>query len=536
MTADSHAHRVTKQNRSLPDTICILLVCSMMGCVALSIAQVGARLDSSWNGSYLAGLAVLVSLEALLTTRLFTDYPFLSPEWMLYRGVEWVVLLIGMTLFIYAWHLPGQLLRNLPAGGNPFSFEFINLDVVVGVVTGLVIWVLSTQYGSALFLLEYDPDRLDTEREGIGMLDRWQVRKQIMALIFTVGGLMIVLTAFQRVDLTEFRLREPAADPRRWILLVYFLLGLILLGITNFSALRSRWYIQKVPLASNLSRRWIVFSAILLSLISVMAILLPTRYAVDILALINILISILAAILGFLYLLLLSPLLYLFNQLLRLLRPSPVESEPANPFLPFMPPPASNEPPIPWLDFLRSALFWVLLIGVISFSLYHYLDQRKGWVDGLRKVSVAGWLINLWNWFLQGIKKANRQFTAILVEAAQKTVGYIQSRRSKRFSIGPAPMTPKDRVIHTYQSMVHYNQDTGVPRQSHQTPQEYGRILQEAIPDIKPDIDAITGTFMEARYSQHAITPEQANRAVDWVENIRSAVDEWMKRTNKDAP
>jgi hypothetical protein len=513
---------MTRPNRNLPDLACILIVASMMGCVGISMARAGERIDGTWDGSYLIGLAFLVSLEALFTDRLTRDVPTLSPEWFLYRGVEWVVLLIGIRIYLFAWVLPGGAAQELPFLRDFPISGIMTWNYLIGVGTGMVIWFLASQYASALTLLEYDTDRLDIEREGVGFLDRWQVRKQIMAQIFVVGGLMVLSIALQKMNLPPFHVTDPQVDLRHWNLLLYFLLGFLLLGITNYSALRSRWYIQKVPHAENLANRWILYSLVLLGAISLIVLFLPTRYSLSLFSLVNALLAILSGLLGLLSLLILTPLIYLYSQIFRFFQPDQAAGMPADP-LPILPPPVDNGFDFAWGDVLRSTLFWGLLIGIIGFSLYHYFQQHKTWIDALRRVRLIDWILGILNWLKSGVQKTKSNLAAAIKGGVQRAGDVFRGRgRMGDFHL-PAALTPKDRVIRSYQAMVLYNQEL-LPRKSSQTPLEYGSHLKEFVLEAQPAVDAITGAFIEARYSRHPISPGTADQAEDWSADICKAM------------
>jgi hypothetical protein len=71
--------------------------------------------------------------------------------------------------------------------------------------------------------------------------------------------------------------------------------------------------------------------------------------------------------------------------------------------------------------------------------------------------------------------------------------------------------------------MVLYNQEL-LPRKSSQTPLEYGSHLKEFVLEAQPAVDAITGAFIEARYSRHPISPGTADQAEDWSADICKAM------------
>jgi hypothetical protein len=72
-------------------------------------------------------------------------------------------------------------------------------------------------------------------------------------------------------------------------------------------------------------------------------------------------------------------------------------------------------------------------------------------------------------------------------------------------------LTPRDRVQYFYLAMVRRGGQRGMPRKPSQTPREYAATLENQLPEVDDEIHSLTDAFLEARYSRHDVTPEQAS-------------------------
>jgi hypothetical protein len=83
--------------------------------------------------------------------------------------------------------------------------------------------------------------------------------------------------------------------------------------------------------------------------------------------------------------------------------------------------------------------------------------------------------------------------------------------------------------------MVRRGQDTGVPRREEQTPYEYARSLSAELKEAREDVDTLTDSFVEARYSDHDIASNAAHRVGSVWQRIRRIFQERRNRRQADA-
>jgi hypothetical protein len=66
-----------------------------------------------------------------------------------------------------------------------------------------------------------------------------------------------------------------------------------------------------------------------------------------------------------------------------------------------------------------------------------------------------------------------------------------------------------------YARLLGYARTAGYPRAPQQTPNEYLRVLSSSLPDLRPDLEAITSAYVEARYSPYPASSMAVNSAND---------------------
>jgi hypothetical protein len=74
--------------------------------------------------------------------------------------------------------------------------------------------------------------------------------------------------------------------------------------------------------------------------------------------------------------------------------------------------------------------------------------------------------------------------------------------------------------------MVRRGGERGVPRNPSQTPSEYAAALEKALPSAEEDIESITRSFVEARYSRREVEARDVNVVKAAWERIRRALRE----------
>ena len=106
----------------------------------------------------------------------------------------------------------------------------------------------------------------------------------------------------------------------------------------------------------------------------------------------------------------------------------------------------------------------------------------------------------------------------------------IRARRAGRIESGwggfinPRRLDPRQRVYFFYQALIRRGTESGLPRGLSQTPYEYASTLDDALPDVDEDVDAMTEAFVEARYTPRVVEEGKANLVKTYWDHIRRAL------------
>jgi hypothetical protein len=529
---EAHLDSNFRDNDRLVTLASYLLVCLMLACVSISAVQLGQALFPGWQGGYLAPLAFLVALEAMYAQRAIRNYSLFSPEWLLRRLSEWVFILLVLKLAEYALRGPGQLLADIPLWVQDFKAYFITPDYLVACSLISLIWGLSTEFAELLSQLEVNERLLAQERETGISEDRGKLRQQLLTLIMVVGGGLIIMTTLLRSDWEFIWRNRPPLQVGTANLLVYFILALLLLSLTQFSLLRVQWSFEEISINRDLAKRWIYYSLVFLIFLVIVASLLPTQYTIGLLDVLSLLAALLVNLLTLLAFLLLLPIALLFNLLMSLFsageEPAQMNVQPPPELIPRQPTGDS------WLELVASIIFWVIFVGVIGFAVFYYLQQRKDIWDYFRHAPFLKRLSRIWLSVRNWLRDINQGIAAAVEASLQRIRSLGSARQGSESLIGFISLrrlTARQRVFFYYLAMLRRSRERGVPRHPGQTPYEYARQLSNRVPEAQDDVSSLTNVFVEAKYSLHEVTQQQAGRVRQSWERIKKMLKSALRRS-----
>lgn len=508
-----------------------LLVAGMMACAALTIVNLVMRITPASPPWYLGLVVFLAALERLYTYRSYSRISLFTREWLMATLSQWVVILLALRLIIGLSRGVSVFLADLSLlAQNFFGYVFVT-EFFFSLLVVVVVWVVSGNFAAMLDEMGLDATLLREEIPAT-QVEQQPVRERMISLIFSVGTLLIVLTAMVRFDLRAFfgeqtrvvfteiaSLQGGGAST-----LMYFMLAIALLSQSQFLNLHARWSLQRVPVNRQMAGRWAFYSVVFLALLAAFASLLPTSYSLGLLATLGYLLDLVGYGLFYFAQFLLTVLVFLISLPFLLFgRASPVEtpSEIISP--PEIPALVAAGNDVNWLEALKSAIFWVIFLGVVGFSLWQYLRQHQGLIDGLRKLPGWTFFARAWDWLrslLGGVK-------AGLVRVAQAGTQRWRARRAGALDVFEGGflnlrrLDPRQRVFFFYQAFLRRSGETGLPRSLSQTPSEFATSLDRALPEAEPDIDTLTAAFVEARYAPRPVEPERVERVRQVWEHLR---------------
>lgn len=503
-----------------------VIVAAMFGTVAVSLVHLAGFFFPEWNGTYLVVAVIVVSLEASYSRRLLQAAGLRGAERFYFRLTELLTLFILLKAGTYvglSWRAIITEIRAWPH--NPLLI--FDLEVLLGFILILIVWDLTNQTMDELARINERPVLRSTYVHP---------RQRLAERFFTGGILLLLLAGLTHVGLSEvLRLNRPAMPGIVFNVLLYFLLGLLLLGQTHYDTLRRRWQLEEMTVASELPRRWLVYSLALIGVGALLAAVLPTSQTVGLFELLDVLVSALAMvifilwyILFVLFLLLMLPFYWVFS----LFTSNDLR-------------PPDGPPPVPpavrnaleagagpaWFEVLRSLLFWALLLGGTGYILRSYLadhPELRHAVTQVRALHVLGQLLTRLRRWLGGWREA---VTHRLPERLQfhRTRPASLRHPFKLFRLGS--LSPAERVRYYYLSILRRAGRQGYPRRDSQTPYEYEETLRPALLDDRDDLEALTDAFVEARYSRHELTTDELHDIADVWKRVRTAIRRLNRNT-----
>jgi hypothetical protein len=493
-----------------------LIVGVMMGCIALSVAELVRLFAPDWNSLYFFLACVLAALEA--------HYVYRSIQARLVEGIDlWKLRLIEFASFFVLLKIGGYI-------GQPwadvaadigywfrFPIEIFDAKTLVALVLVLFSWFAATDTARDLERLN-EPDEVYR-----------QLRPPMHSLSrrFLVGGVVLLLVSgLTRIEIASLLdVERPSVPGVVLNVLVYFVLGLIMLGQVQFVTLCRNWRMQKIEISNELAGRWVRYSLAFIALAAALAFLLPTGYTMGLLDLAASLLSLVLQVLNviaFVILALISLPLMLIARLFG--RSSPVT--PPLQTAPLPPPQPDTAWSAPdWLGLLRSLLFWGVALGVLAYAVRTYLrDHPEVW-EALMSFAPVRALVRLWAALRGRVKRwtgdvrerwARRALRRRLRAALTNTSLFSRSRAR----------TPREWLLYYYLNIVGRADKVGMGRQPFQTPYEYGAELKSRLPEAEQEVGVLTEAFVEARYTSHGVESGLVERARSGWERIKGVLQE----------
>lgn len=513
------------------------LVAAMMACAAMTMAGLVNRFIPAWQPWAMAGLCFLVALDRLYTYRRLREWLFLSREWLVSFGAQWIVILVLTKLVVGLSHGLNAFLAEVLLWQQDFIAYFFNIEFLIALVMILATWVVGGSFAILLEEIRVDETLLAEDDSFTTQQGKPLARERLLGLFFSMGIVLVLCTAFTRLDLRaifagrsgSFLISLPPLAGGGASTLLYFMLGLALLSQTQFIALHVRWNMQRIPVSGKLAARWALYSVLFLAFMAAVVSLLPTSYSLNPLAMLGYILNVAFLILFYIVqvsllslMLLLSPLFQLFG-----LKAPAKSTGPSAPELPAPPIDVGAAIASPlWWEFIKSLVFWSIFLGILLFSVIQYFRQHEEALQSLRKLPGWQFIEEAWGWILDlliGVKDSASR----VLEAGRKRLRSRRAATRELFENGflsLRSLDPRQRVTFFYLALVRRGAENGLPRSQAQTPYEYAATLEEALPTAGKDIDSLTDAFIEARYTRREVKPEKAKLVKVVWERIQKAL------------
>jgi hypothetical protein len=503
-----------------------LVVGAMLGCIALSLVELVHLVFPSWNGIYLVVGCVLAALEANYSYRLIRARRLWgTTEILRFRAVEIAMFFMLLKCGSYVGDGLATVLADIQTWPRR-PFNIIDPETTVVFILALLSWRASTRTAYDLERIGEPPEQHEHYVPPV---------ESLTERFFWGGAVLLVVAGITRIGIAAILdMARPSVPGLVLNVLVYFLLGLVMLGQVHFTRLHQQWRARKIKVAEGLTGRWVRYSLAFVGLAALLAFLLPTGYTMGLLDVVATIMYIflyiadlLAQILFFILLLLLTSLAVRFGQE----RPEPTQPSFPHPQLPQQEPGGAAPG---WFEILRSLLFWAAALGMVFYVVRSYLrDRPELWqaLVSLRPIGVLRAFLIALRRRLSGLVRAAR-------ERFPRRLLLWQARRGP--SAVPFPLfrlgalRPRERVLYYYLSVLRRAGRQGFHRHRSQTPDEYDAWLGPHLPQAEDEMNLLTRAFVEARYSRHTVDREQEKRVrADW-ERVKAAL-RTLKRRNERA-
>ncbi len=501
-----------------------------MGCIALSLVHLIQLFFPGWNGTFLVVSCVAVAVEANYSYRLVRSQRLSGSDRLRFGLVEVALILISLRAASYIGDPWSDVLQDIRAWPQD-PLRVFDPEVMYAFVLALLSWSASTKTTSDLERIGEPPVR-----------DKYYV-PPVRSLVnrFFWGGAMLLWTAgLTRVGISSLlNLSRPPVPGIILNVLVYFVLGLVMLGQIRFTQLSLRWRKASLEVPEALAGRWIRYTLILLTLAGLVAFLLPTAYTLPLLDVVAIVFQALLYVFNvifqvvlFGFLLLLTPLARLFGGDLRTQAPAPGPP-------PELLPPSSNGSTPAWFEILRAVAFWAFAFGAVWYIVRSYLRDRPELVVSLKQLRLVRALRRLVRAFWRQVSRllgAARERIPVRLILPRRRGRDAQSTQSSEMTrlFNLRGLSRRQRMLYYYLSILRRAARRGYPRSQSQTPYEYDTDLGPTIPQARAELNRLTDAFVEMRYSTHEVDDERERRVrADW-KTIRTAVQSLSRPRGSD--
>ncbi|MCJ7736718.1 MAG: DUF4129 domain-containing protein [Anaerolineae bacterium] len=495
-----------------------IAIAAMVGCVVLSLVQLVNLVLPTWASTYVVIGCILVSFEASYSMVIIHERRLLPRQDRLrFRVAEILLVLILMKLASYIGQPLKAVIRDWVA------ISRTPLDLLS--VESFAVWMLAMLSWSATTLT-----LRDFERMRLRPRDRGTERSpaETMTGRFFAGGMLLLFTAgLARFEIGSFLgFNHSPVRGLTALVLVYFLIGLAMLGHVQSLRLREQWKSQQVRVDSEVARRWATYSLIAIGLAAAVSFILPTSYSAGILQVAAIAIDFVLRVILFLTRQLLIVVGFLFWALSALLAlllgnkdvpPAPTESAPGQL-------PEYIRPSPEWLAPIRTVLFWMIAAGVIFYVVKTYLRDHPNPLRGatLRKLLAAAraFFVRLWRRgsdMRRAVRDALPRLFRMVSRIGLRDERFLDLSRLRGLS-------RRERIQAYYLSTVQRAARSGAPRQPAQTPYEYEKTLDASIPDAAQPLTDLTQAFIIARYSRRSVSRTDVQQARSLWRALRTAL------------
>ena len=502
-----------------------LILVIMMGFFADGLIRLTGFVYAGWHSLGMLALLVAVAIEALVSYRVMLGLSSYDWSTSRFRSAEWILLALLVKLFTelrFGW---GNLAANVGQWSHNFLMYFLSAEFLTNLLLCACVWLAVLPFARGLAELEGD---LNILRYGGVPIDRRGAHRKVRAQYLWMGLVLVAAAGLLRQDSLPVPGRSPLPAADIQFVFWYFLFGLVLLSLTNFSALRGDWSQEQVALPGGLVGRWLLSSLAFVGVLTGVARLLPTRYSLGFLAAVAALLNALVFLVNLIFAL--ATLIFkLAGDVFNLFFRTPKAQAGTGLSTPVPPPTVALPTLVPapaWWEAAKSVLFWAVLVTLVVYALILYVRQNRELMRTLGHFRPWGWLRAAWTWLTAGLHRTGVGLRSALAAGVQRLrparppMEVASRLRLDRFRA----LSPRQKVLFYYLALVRRAEASGVPRPPWMTPLDYSARLRQELAEQAANIQAMTEAFLQARYSRQPV-PAGISRSIKgaW-DGVRAAL------------
>ena len=170
------------------------LVFLLMGCTILTFSILIHGVFPEWHSAIIAGVALFVVIDRLYTYRQLKSMTFLSTEWLIAFGAQWIVILLVVRLLLSYANGIESLRNDLSLFASGDLEKLFTPEYAASLLLAFLVWTLSRQFLDLIDEIGLDQTTALGE-ENVMPDNPVPAHQRMVNLIFTLGVVLVILTA-----------------------------------------------------------------------------------------------------------------------------------------------------------------------------------------------------------------------------------------------------------------------------------------------------------------------------------------------------
>jgi hypothetical protein len=341
--------------------------------------------------------------------------------------------------------------------------------------------------------------------------------------VLLMGGFMVFLSVFA-LPIMHFTMGLGMQFGSLGVeILAFFLCGLGLFVIGRLMLLRAEWVTERTGVDPGVARQWIGYGLGFVAVLLLLAVALPTEYSFRLLSSLALVVDTLSMALTALWYTIVFTIVWILSLILpqmQLLDLTNLQIPQAGKPNDAVALPAG----ISWLTVVREMLFWGIVLFILVYAVRQILPLQSAVFRRMRRWS---WFRRLLD-FVQRWRKRWRSWRRNFVQTVRESWQALREELAGRAAWEPSGflnlrgLDPRQSIRFYFFALLRRGAERGIVRRPAQTPREYAAAFSDEESPIAGELREMTLAFEEARYTRHAVGPEDAGRVRKVWDTIRT--------------